>query len=161
MKLFLACILFFIFSSNIYTQTKKILSLRKIDNILIGITSLDSLPKVFVDNSVDLQAFTAMIQEKLPELSICNSEQCRTELVLVYNVFHDRHNIIYGTIEVDCRRWATVTETGNSGFFSVWTGIKSFLFSENNTRDIKDVIHKYVNSIMDDFSADYKKENQD
>lgn len=161
MKVFLACILLFIFSVNTQSQTKKILSLKSIDNILIGISTLDSLPKVFNDNSVDIGAFTALIQEQLPNISICNAEQCRSELILVYNVFHDRHNVIYGTIQVDCRRWGTITETGNSGFFTVWTGVRSFMFSENNTRDIKDLIRKYVKVIVGDFAADYKLENQD
>ena len=160
MRLVLAVILVFSFSSKLYTQTNQILPLKKIDNLLIGITPLDSLPSVFVENSIDLQKYTAIVNEKIPNLAICSSGDCKTELLLVYNVFHERHNLLYGTIELDCRRWASISETGFSGFFSVWSAKKSIIINEHNTLDMKGVLNSYVRGLVDNFAQDYNEENQ-
>jgi len=160
MKLFLSLILISIVTLKLHTQTNQILPLKKIDNVLLGITPLDSLPIVFVENSVDLQTYTAIVNEKLPNLTLCNTGECKTELLLVYNVFHDRHNLLYGTIELDCRRWASISETGFSGFFSVWTARNSIIVNEHNTLDIKGVLNRYVRDLVDNFAQDYNKENQ-
>ena len=143
-----------------YSQTKQILPLKKIDNVLLGIAPLDSLPSVFVENSVDLKTYTAIINEKLPHLAECTSGDCKTELLLVYNVYHERHNLLFGTIELDCRRWATIDETGFSGFYSVWTAKKSIIINEHNTLDMKGVLNKYVRDLVDNFVQDFNEENQ-
>ncbi len=161
MKFTFSFIIFSFLTLNIYPQVKNNLALRNINDFLIGSTSLDSLPKVLAENAVDLQTFTGMVKDKLPGIIICNSEQCNTQLLLVYDVYHDKHNIIYGSVIVECKRQATINETGYSGFFTIWRGIREFLLSETNTRDIKNVILGYVEKILEDFLADYKTENKD